>query len=207
MNTRLLLADDDVELLDIARILFRQTDQGLELLVARSVKEALEVLDREEVDVVIADYLMPDATGLDLLEAVRCTSNTIGFIIWTAHSREDVAIKALNLGADFYLLKGTDIKEQLVSMCGIVRKVIDSKHKTSSARPAKEIPTEIASEFIHGLSHDVTGVLHNIMGYATLLEDDCDKTYIQGITRLVAKLAERIKQAVSDVDSGILIRK
>ena len=207
MSTRLLLVDDDAELLDIAGMLFKQTDPGFELVVARSVKEALEILDREEIDVVIADYLMPDATGLDLLEALRCASDTIGFVMWTAHSREDVVIKALNLGADFYVLKGTDIKEQLISIRDIIRKVIDSRHHVSTKDSPKGIPVEVASEFIHGLSHDVAGALHNIMGYATLLEDDFDRTYIQGITRVVTKLAERMKQAVSDVDSGILIHK
>jgi len=203
----LLLVDDDAELLDIAGMFFKQTDQGPRLLVARSVKEALEILDREEVDVVVADYLMPDATGLDLLEALRRASDTIGFIMWTTHSREDVVIKALNLGADFYVLKDTDIKEQLMSIHDIIRKVVDSRHHRPTKSSPKGIPVEAASEFIHGLSHDVTGVLHNIMGYATLLEEDFDKTYIQGITRLVAKLAERMKQAVSDVESGTLIQK
>ncbi len=207
MNTRLLLVDDDAELLDIASILFKQTDPGIELVVAKSVKEALAILDSEEIDVVVADYLMPNATGLDLLEALRCDSDTIGFVMWTAHSREDVVIRALNLGADFYVLKGTDVKEQLISIRDIIRKVIDSRHQVSTEGSPKGIPVEVASEFIHGLSHDVTGVLHNIMGYATLLEDEFDKAYIEGITRLAAKLAERMKQAVSDVDSGILIQK
>ena len=42
-------------------------------------------------------------------------------------------------------------------------------------KPAVEQPRirhDVASEFIHKLSHDITGITHNIMGYATLLEED-----------------------------------
>jgi YesN/AraC family two-component response regulator len=205
MKTRLLLVDDDAELLDIARILFQQTDPDLELVVANSVQQALEVMENEEFEIVIADYLMPDATGLDLLETLRSAGDKIGFIMWTGHSREEVVIKALNLGADFYILKGTDIKEQFKSIRDIIRKLVQKKQQTEDQSPPKSLPTDMMSDFIHRLSHDVTGILHNIMGYATLLEEEYDKTYIQGISRLVTKLTDRVKQAVSDVDEGKLI--
>jgi DNA-binding NtrC family response regulator len=204
MKTRVLLVDDDAELLDIARILLQQTDPNLELVVADSVQRALEVLEHEEIEIVIADYLMPDATGLELLEALRSAGDEIGFIMWTGHSHEEVAIKALNFGADFYILKGTDIKDQFKAIHDVIEKVIQSKSQSDQGFPSKNIPSAKASEFIHVLSHDITGILHNIMGYATLLEEEYDKTYIQGISRLATKLSDRVKRAVSDIDEGKL---
>jgi DNA-binding NtrC family response regulator len=200
-----LLVDDDAELLDIARILFEQTEPDLELVVANSVQNALEVLEQEEFEIVIADYLMPDATGLDLLEALRSAGDEIGFIMWTGHSREEVVIKALNFGADFYVLKETDIKDQFNSICDIIKQVIQVKHQSDHESSLKTNPSGKASEFIHALSHDITGILHNIMGYATLLEEDYNKTYIQGISRLVTKLSDRVKRAVSDIDEGKIL--
>ena len=69
------------------------------------------------------------------------------------------------------------------------------------------IPQEVVSEFIHKLSHDVIGILQNIMGYATLLNEEFDKSYIEGIGRLTKKLNNRMKTAVSDIDSGELNKK
>jgi len=71
---------------------------------------------------------------------------------------------------------------------------------------ADTIPQEVVSEFIHKLSHDVTGILQNIMGYATLLGEEFDNSYLEGIARLTTKLNARLKTAVSDVDSGELIK-
>ncbi|MFW9959510.1 MAG: response regulator [Candidatus Thorarchaeota archaeon] len=206
MKIRVLFVDDNAELLDIARILFQQTDPNLELVVAVSVKDALKILEEEEFDVIISDYLMPDATGLDFLEALRCAGDEIGFIMWTGHSREEVVIKALNLGADYYVLKGTDLREQFKAIHDIIGKVIDNKYKSRQQVASTGIPAPVASEFIHKLSHDLTGILQNIMGYTTLLEEECDKTYIQGITRLVAKLSDRVKQAVTEIDEERLIQ-
>ncbi len=72
---------------------------------------------------------------------------------------------------------------------------------------SETILQEVVSEFIHKLSHDITGILQNIMGYTTLLGEEYDKTYLEGIARLTTKLSTRMKTAVSDVDNGELSKK
>ncbi|MFX1483021.1 MAG: response regulator [Promethearchaeota archaeon] len=202
MTIRVMLVDDDIELLDIARILLNQKSLDLEVVTASSVKDALQKLDDETIDVVICDYLMPDATGLDLLEAIKSTKDQTGFIIWTGHSSEEVAIKALNLGADYYLLKSSDYRDQLTTIGGIIQHVVDERKTSPEA--SQMISTENASKFIHKLSHDVTGIAHNIMGYATLMEEENNPEYLEGISRLITKLNERMKNAVTEVDEGSL---
>jgi len=71
---------------------------------------------------------------------------------------------------------------------------------------SEKISQEVVSEFIHKLSHDITGILQNIMGYATLLGEEYDKSYIEGIARLTTKLSTRMTTAVSDVDNGELCK-
>jgi YesN/AraC family two-component response regulator len=180
-----------------------QTSPDSEIVVAESVQKALEILETEKFDVIIADYLMPDSTGLDLLEALRSSGDEVSFIIWTGHSNEDIAIKALNLGATHYIVKGTDIKEQFKQVQSTISKIIARK---TECYP-RMIPQEVAGEFIHKLSHDVIGILQNIMGYTTLLNDEFDRSYLEGIGRLTTKLNARMKTAVLDIDSGELNRK
>lgn len=200
MATRVLLVDDDIELLDIARILLQQKDPDLEIAVSSSVKDALEKLENEEFDVVISDYLMPDSSGLEMLEALRAGGDDIGFVIWTGHSSEEIVIKSLNLGADHYILKGEDYREQFSAIQDIIQNI--AKRKTVGEPPI--VKHDTASKFIHKLSHDITGIAHNIMGYATLLEEEVNPEYIKGISRLLTKLGDRIKTAVSEVDDGVL---
>ncbi|MBY8996664.1 MAG: hypothetical protein KGD60_02945 [Candidatus Thorarchaeota archaeon] len=77
-------------------------------------------------------------------------------------------------------------------------------------KPAVEPPLirhDTASKFIHNLSHDITGITHNIMGYATLLEEENNPDYIKGISRLIMKLNDKVKTAVSEIDDGVLNEK
>ena len=200
MVTRVLLVDDDIELLDIARILLNQKDPDLEVVVSSSVKDALEKLEKEEFDVIISDFFMPDYSGLDMLEALRAGGDDIGFVIWTGHSSEEVAIRSLNLGADHYILKGEDYRDQFSTIRDIIQNV--AQRKTKVEPPV--IRQDTASKFIHKLSHDIIGISQNIMGYATLLEGENNPDYIKGIGRLLNKLNERVKSAVSEVDDGVL---
>ena len=60
---------------------------------------------RGQYDVVISDYEMPQKNGLEFLTELRKQNNNIPFILFTGKGREEVAIKALNLGADGYFNK------------------------------------------------------------------------------------------------------
>jgi DNA-binding NtrC family response regulator len=197
VKIRVLLVDDDVELLDITRILMQRTDPNFEIVVADSVKTAFEKLESEKFDIIISDYLMPDSTGLDMLEALRSSGDNVGFIIWTGHSSEEVVIKALNLGADHYIVKDGDTKKQFKLIQSTISKIVARKN----AYQSKAIPQEVAGEFIHKLSHDIIGILQNIMGYVTLLNEEFDKSYLDGVGRLAKKLNERMKTAVAEIDS------
>ena len=203
MATRVLLVDDDIELLDIARILLNQKDPDIEVVVSSSVKDALEKMEKEEFDVIISDFFMPDYSGLDMLEALRAGGDDIGFVIWTGHSSEEVAIKSLNLGADHYILKGEDYRDQFAAIRDIIQNIVQKKNRVEPP----VIRQGTASKFIHKLSHDIVGISQNIMGYATLLEEESNPDYFKGIERLLNKLNDRVKSAVSEVDDGALNEK
>jgi PAS domain S-box-containing protein len=66
------------------------------------VDEAFKKLSTGHYDVVVSDYEMPKKNGLEFLKELREAKNEIPFILFTGKGREEVAIKALNLGADGY---------------------------------------------------------------------------------------------------------
>lgn len=74
------------------------------LLVA-SVDEAMKAMDRILVDLVIADYVMPRRTGLDLLRTLENEGHRIPVIIMTGYSSIEDAVTAMQSGAVDYLIK------------------------------------------------------------------------------------------------------
>lgn len=107
MPIRVLCVDDEELFLDLMRV-YLGKDTRLEVHSASSVDDALELLGKDEYDVIVSDYQMPGSDGLDFLKIVRDQKSDMPFILLTGRGREYVAIRALNEGADFYLQKTDD---------------------------------------------------------------------------------------------------
>ncbi len=130
MKIRVLVVDDDEDLLFLAEKFLKEEDSRFELVSVNTDQEALQILEEEEFDAIVCDhYLGPHSmTGLDLLEWIRETHPHIPFIIFTGRSQEAVAIRALNLGADFYLKKGSqDIKDLFSQIAHRIKTEVESR--------------------------------------------------------------------------------
>ncbi|MFW6065170.1 MAG: response regulator, partial [Candidatus Natronoplasma sp.] len=106
MSIKTLLVDDDRSLLDQAEMFLERGDHDIELFTSSSVKKALEMLDEEDFDMVVSDYQMPEMDGIEFLKVLREErDDDIPFIMLTGKGKEEIAMKALNLGANRYLQK------------------------------------------------------------------------------------------------------
>jgi PAS domain S-box-containing protein len=99
---RVLHVDDDPCIREISKEVLIDMDSSFEIDQACCVDEAFKKLSTGRYDVVVSDYEMPQKTGLQFLTELREQKNNIPFILFTGKGREEVAIKALNLGADGY---------------------------------------------------------------------------------------------------------
>lgn len=117
MKIRVLVIDDDEDLLFLAGKFLTREDERIELVSATTDQEALRLIEEEDFDAIVCDHFLGhnSMTGLELLEWVREFNPHIPFIIFTGRSQEAVAIRALNLGADYYLKKGTEEFRELFS--------------------------------------------------------------------------------------------
>lgn len=99
---RVLHVDDDPSILEMLKLMMLDMNGNFEIDNACSVNEGLSKLKARNYDVVISDYEMPKKDGLWFLKELREQKNDIPFMLLTGKGREEVAIKALNLGADGY---------------------------------------------------------------------------------------------------------
>jgi PAS domain S-box-containing protein len=102
---RVLHVDDDPSILEVTKLMLMDLERGLDIVDAYCVDEAFKKLSMEQYDVVISDYEMPQKDGLAFLKELRDQKNDIPFVLFTGKGREEVAIKALNLGAEGYINK------------------------------------------------------------------------------------------------------
>jgi len=94
MAHHLLIADDEEGVLAVLQDLF--TGQGYEVSSAKTGEQALGILKEAHVDLIIADYLMPDMNGIELLKRASQVRPDAIRILLTGHGSLQIAMEAIN---------------------------------------------------------------------------------------------------------------
>ena len=103
---KLLLVEDnpaDVEFL--AASLRRQRASDVEMVNVQSLGSATERLGSEKFDIVLLDLHLPDASGLECIDAIQAIDNEIPIVVLSGQDDEEFAVSILNKGAQDYLVK------------------------------------------------------------------------------------------------------
>jgi two-component system, NtrC family, response regulator PilR len=104
---RILVVDDERSMRELLAIVLRR--EGYEVLLADNGRTAIDLLEREPVDLLISDIKMPDLSGVDVLRAAKKIDQDILGIMITAFASTETAVEAMRLGACDYLSKPFDI--------------------------------------------------------------------------------------------------
>jgi len=83
-------------------------EEGFETLTSNSGKEALQIFDSADVDLVLTDMKMPEMSGIELLEKIKERNPDIPVIMMTAHGTVEKAVEAMQKDAYTYILKPFD---------------------------------------------------------------------------------------------------
>ncbi len=111
MKSKILFVDDEKEILASMEKIF-STNTDFQLFYADNVKEALSVLNREKIDLIISDQSMPEMTGIEMFIYIKKKFPDTLRILLTGHSDLALAIAAVNDGEIYrYITKPWDILE------------------------------------------------------------------------------------------------
>ncbi|WP_119069408.1 ATP-binding protein [Aggregatilinea lenta] len=117
---RILLVDDAAEVRQfLADSVLRA--EGYDVLTAANGVEGYTLARDLRPDLIIADYLMPKWTGLEMLAALRQDSIDLPFILITAEGSEEMAVQALRLGVNDYMIKPFNPDDLLSAMQRVLR--------------------------------------------------------------------------------------
>ncbi len=95
---------DDAELL--RRNLGKSADGNIKLTLVKNLKEGLERIARDAPDIILSDLGLPDSHGLDTVTKIMCDAPNIPLVVLSGFDDEATAIKAVQSGAQDYLVKG-----------------------------------------------------------------------------------------------------
>ena len=128
---KILIIEDDRAIVELVSLSFQVGWPEAELISSHLGKEGIELAESECPDMIILDLGLPDISGFDVLKSIRSFSS-IPIVVLTVRSDETDVVKALEWGADEYIIKPFRQLELLARVKSLIRRQLPSD---------KEMPT------------------------------------------------------------------
>lgn len=146
----ILVIDDDSTIQDLLAIYL--INEGFQVIKASDGLEALDILTRLKVDLIILDIMMPKLDGIQACLKIR-EKNEVPIIMLSANTEDLDKIHGLSVGADDYMTKPFNPLEMLARVKSQLRRYLYYQHPTDASAPAEVL--EIGNMIINTITHQV----------------------------------------------------
>lgn len=138
-----LVVDDETAICEaLRRALARR---GLRALEAYSAEQALDVLARERVDLIISDHKMPGMTGLQFLARAREIAPEVPRVLMTAYPETDLAIEGTNVARIArFLTKPFKLDEAMRLVQELLDKALEERARAAALERARSLAEELS---------------------------------------------------------------
>jgi DNA-binding response OmpR family regulator len=110
--------------------------EGYQTSLAKSGNDAIDMIQKDDFDLLILDLMLPGISGYEVCEKIREMEYTIPIIMLTARDREVDKVTGLNIGADDYITKPFGVKELLARIESQLRR---SNKYSANHKPIREL--------------------------------------------------------------------
>lgn len=166
----ILVCDDDKEIVNAIEIYLEK--EGYKIYKANNGKEALNIINKEEIHLVILDIMMPELDGISVAENIR-EDKAIPIIMLSAKSEDYDKIKGLNVGADDYITKPFNPMELIARVNSQMRRYtklgsISKKEDNNIYQSGELIIDDTKKEvYVDGKNIKLTPTEYNILKFLT----------------------------------------
>ncbi|NQX47953.1 response regulator [Paenibacillus tritici] len=156
---RMMIVDDEEIITDGLAVIFGKMDLGLDIYKAYSGQEALELLHRTRVDIVLSDICMPEMDGLELMEHIRRSWPQCKIVFLTGHSDFNYVYQAIQAPGVQYVLKNEGYPKLIEAVKRALQELKDTMQVNDLIRQSKEqlntLETLAQGDYFRHLIHSV----------------------------------------------------
>ncbi len=160
---KVLLIEDDREIIEAISLAFQIRWPEAKLISTRLGEKGVMLVESEEPDIVILDLGLPDINGFEVLRQIRLFSN-VPTIILTVRSDETDVVKGLEWGADDYIIKPFRQMELLARVKALIRRRSDSEQEQVNSGPLR-LDTTTGQLYYHEKEITLTVTESLILGH------------------------------------------
>lgn len=169
MVNKILVVDDEKEIRNLIEIYLK--NEGYEVIKARDGEEALEILEKEDIHLIILDIMMPKIDGIEVAKKVR-DNKAIPIIMLSAKSEDYDKIKGLNTGADDYMTKPFNPLELIARVNSQIRRYttlgsIKAENGNIYKTGNLQINDDTKEVYVEGNKIKLTPTEYNILKFLT----------------------------------------
>ncbi len=161
----LVIDDEEIARISCQRVLKRE---GIQVAMAPSGREGLEMLMREPPDLVLVDLKMPEMDGVEVARRVRNYDPNIVTIIITGYATIESAVAVMKEGAYDYLPKPFTPDELII----VVRRGLEKRRLDQESRALREEKAAMERNFITMVTHQLRSPMGAIFQYLEVLLSD-----------------------------------
>lgn len=122
MKEKILILEDEIGIRSFVSINLKR--EGYDIIEAGTGREAIEKIDFEDgIAIALLDVMLPDMSGIEVCKYIRAKYDQVGIIMLTAKFQEEDKIEGFMSGADDYMVKPFSIKELMVRVSALIRRV------------------------------------------------------------------------------------
>lgn len=224
----LLIEDNPLDAKLFQRLLDRSSRASYKVEFAGTLSDAFEFLASSgDVDAIVIDLNLPDSQGLDTFRAVRLKYPNLPLIVLTADDDERLALKAVQAGAQDYIVKGDlsplflgrairyaierqssetkihqlnhDLEKRVLDLAAANKNLDRLSHGLSLARDEAVQAAAYKSEFVAKMSHEIRTPIAAVLGTIDLLKTTPLNEEQKDLVEIINASAESLLNSVSDV--------
>ena len=181
---RMLLIEDNSDDAMLLKYSLDKTRTSFQICWVDCLAKALEQLRTESFDVILTDLSLPDSNGIESVTAIRQCAAMVPLVVLTGLSSDPVALEALKMGAQDYLIKNSctsDVLERAIRYAIQRQRTMEMEQLLETVRASERLLARknkhlarlnrTAHHFVDNVSHEFRTPLTVIMQYVSIVRD------------------------------------
>lgn len=168
---------------------FLEEEFNFNILDAASGEEAIDIIEKNPIDIVLLDNKLPGMDGIEVLEYINKKNYDCNVMMITSFASLDLAIKATNNGAYNFVPKPFTPQELKTSIEGITKNL----YLRRMTKQLNTLGKQIRFQFLSVLSHELKSPINAIEGYLRIMEERQVGSNLDDYELMIQRSLERIK--------------
>lgn len=170
---------------------------NFDVIQAGDGRQALEMLEKQDVDIVLSDVMMPNLGGLDLLRTIKKQQPDLAVILMTGYTEKEVILQALKAGADDFISKPINLLQLRTTVSKVLDKLVMRK-EIASLKQLDRLKSDFLGLISHKLKTPTTAISLFVQNIADGIDDPTDEGFLKTLEMVQAE-AKHLENLIQDL--------